>query len=51
MKGKQQQGVALVITLILLTVITVIAVAFLAVTHRERASVTETLNTRTPSLP
>jgi hypothetical protein len=44
MKGKQQQGVALVITLILLTIITVIAVAFLAVTHRERASVTETLN-------
>jgi hypothetical protein len=44
MKRNQQQGVALVITLLLLTVITVIAVAFLAVTHRERASVTETLS-------
>ena len=40
MKLSSQRGVALVVTLILLSVITIIAVAFLAVSRRERASVT-----------
>src|SRR4051812_26519198 len=45
MRRNEQNGVALVITLILLTLITVIAVAFLAITTRERASVGDTMNT------
>ncbi|HMC28434.1 MAG TPA: hypothetical protein VKM56_11640, partial [Verrucomicrobiae bacterium] len=39
MKFSRQSGVALVITLIMLSVITVMAVAFLALSRRERASV------------
>lgn len=39
-----QRGVALVITLLMLSVITFMAIAFLAVSRRERASVTGTLN-------
>src|SRR5215510_12195363 len=35
----RQRGVALVITLILLAVITTLAIAFLALTHRETGSV------------
>src|SRR5688572_22176012 len=38
-----QSGVALVITLIMLSVITIIAVAFLALSQRERASLSQTL--------
>jgi hypothetical protein len=45
MRRNQQRGVALVITLILLTLITVIAVAFLAITSRERQSVGTTTAT------
>jgi hypothetical protein len=44
MKLPSQRGVALVITLIMLSVITVIAVAFLAISRRERASVTQKAN-------
>jgi hypothetical protein len=40
MKQKYQQGVALVITLLMLSVITFLAVTFLAVSRRDRASVT-----------
>ena len=40
---RNQSGVALVITLIMLSVITIIAVAFLALSQRERASTTQTL--------
>ncbi|MBI3849545.1 MAG: hypothetical protein HY298_04535 [Verrucomicrobia bacterium] len=40
MKRNSQQGVALVITLILLSVITFMAVTFLAVSRRERVAVT-----------
>jgi hypothetical protein len=40
---RNQSGVALVITLIMLSVITVIAVAFLALSQRERASLSQTL--------
>ncbi len=40
MKRNSQQGVALVITLILLSVITFMAVTFLAVSRRERTAVT-----------
>ena len=44
MKYRQKQsGVALVITLIMLSVITVITVAFLALSQRERAAVSTTL--------
>ena len=39
-----QRGVALVITLIMLSVITFLTVAFLAVSRRDRASVTTSLN-------
>lgn len=39
MNRSSQRGVALVITLIMLSVVTITAVAFLAVTRRERASV------------
>jgi hypothetical protein len=39
----KQSGVALVITLIMLSVITIIAVAFLALTQRERATLSQTL--------
>src|SRR5258708_17873562 len=44
MKRPSQRGVALVITLIMLSVITVIAVAFLAISRRERATVTQKAN-------
>lgn len=44
MKHQSQRGVALVITLIMLSVITFLTVAFLAVTRRDRASVTQSLN-------
>jgi hypothetical protein len=40
---RKQSGVALVITLIMLSVITIIAVAFLALSQRERASTTQSL--------
>src|ERR1051325_3905158 len=39
MKFQRQRGVVLVITLIMLSIITVMAVAFLALSRRERASV------------
>ena len=39
MKNKFQRGVALVSTLIMLSVVVLMAVAFLAVSRRERASV------------
>lgn len=42
MKRKSQQGVALVVTLILLSIITFLAVAFLALSRRERGAVTTT---------
>lgn len=41
--GRRQDGVALVITLIMLSVVTITAVAFLAVTRRERASVSASM--------
>lgn len=44
---KSEQGIALVITLILLSVTLVMAVAFLAVSRRERGSVTTTQDTAT----
>jgi len=44
MKFQKQRGVVLVITLIMLSIITVMAVAFLALSRRERASVTHTQN-------
>ncbi len=44
MKRPSQRGVALVITLIMLSVITVIAVAFLAISRRERATVAQKAN-------
>src|ERR1043166_558346 len=44
MKFKRQSGVVLVITLIMLSIITVMAVAFLALSRRERASVVHTQN-------
>jgi Tfp pilus assembly protein PilX len=37
MKRREQQGVALVVTLILLAIITIVVVAFLGVTQRNRA--------------
>ena len=40
----KRDGVALVVTLLMLSVITFMAVAFLAVSRRERASVAGTLN-------
>ena len=40
---RTQSGVALVITLIMLSVITLIAVAFLLLSQRERASVSSTM--------
>src|SRR5213596_2467664 len=39
-----QSAVALIITLIMLAMITVMAVAFLALSRRERASVTQSVN-------
>ncbi|MCC6232528.1 MAG: hypothetical protein IT580_07785 [Verrucomicrobiales bacterium] len=39
-RRQQQQGIALITTLIMLSVVTLMAVAFLAVSRRERASVT-----------
>ncbi len=45
MKRHSQQGVALIITLILLAVVTVMAVAFLASSRRERGAVTTTTDT------
>src|ERR1051325_1248691 len=44
MKFKRQSGVVLVITLIMLSIITVMAVAFLALSRRERASVVHSQN-------
>ena len=41
-----QRGVALVITLLMLSVVTVVAVAFLALSRRERSSVTGTISQR-----
>ena len=38
-EGHSHQGIALVITLLMLAVVTITAVAFLAVSRRERASV------------
>jgi hypothetical protein len=43
MRSSSQRGVALVVTLLMLSVITFLAVAFLALTSRERQSVTLTL--------
>ena len=42
MKRKSQRGIALVITLIMLAMVTLMAVLFLGVSRRERASVTVT---------
>ena len=39
MKSSSQRGVALVITLIMLSIITFLAVAFLSTTRRDRLSV------------
>jgi len=44
MRPEKQSGVALIITLIMLSVITVMAVAFLALSRRERSSVVHTAN-------
>src|SRR3954470_10540768 len=44
MRFRKQSGVALIITLIMLSVITVMAVAFLALSRRERASVVHSAN-------
>jgi hypothetical protein len=46
MKSNSQRGVALVITLIMLSVITVMAVAFLSLTRRERVGATGSLDLR-----
>src|SRR5205809_7425136 len=46
----RQQGVALIITLIMLAVITFMAVTFLAVSRREAGSVTETRDQTTARL-
>ena len=40
MKRKSQRGVALVITLIMLAIVLIMAVLFLGISRRERASVT-----------
>ncbi len=50
MKRKSQQGVALVITVILLSVITFLAVAFLAISRREQGSVSTTIDQTTAQL-
>jgi hypothetical protein len=50
MKRHSQQGVALIITLILLAVVTVMAVAFLASSRRERGAVTTTTDTASARL-
>ena len=47
MRRSSQKGVALVVTLIMLSVITVIVVAFLAVARRERSAVTQSTYTAT----
>ena len=44
MKRPSQRGVALVITLIMLSVITVVAIAFLALSRRERSNVAQMAN-------
>ncbi len=44
MKRQSQQGVALIITLIMLSIITVVTITFLALSRRERASVSQTQN-------
>ena len=44
MKRPSQRGVALVITLLMLSVVTLTAVAFLALSRRDRASVTQAIN-------
>ncbi len=50
MKAQSQRGVALVITLIMLAVVTFMAITFLAVSRRERASVSVTEETTTARL-
>ncbi|MGD1090176.1 MAG: hypothetical protein ABR955_15840, partial [Verrucomicrobiota bacterium] len=50
MKRQSQQGVALIITLILLAVVTVMAVAFLATSRRERGAVTTATDTASARL-
>src|SRR5438874_1244942 len=42
--ANSQRGVALVVTLLMLSVVTVVAVAFLALSRRERSSVSQTIN-------
>jgi hypothetical protein len=49
-KRQSQRGVALIITLILLAVVTVMAVAFLASSRRERGAVTTTTDTASARL-
>jgi len=44
MKNLSQRGVALVVTLLMLSIITVTAVAFLALSRRERGSMSQTIN-------
>ncbi|HEX4121838.1 MAG TPA: hypothetical protein VH619_14555, partial [Verrucomicrobiae bacterium] len=43
-KQRSKRGIALVITLLMLSVITFLAVAFLAMTRRDRAAVTATMD-------
>jgi len=50
MKAQSQRGVALVITLIMLAVVTFMAITFLGVARRERASVSVTEETTTARL-
>jgi hypothetical protein len=50
MRRSQQQGVALVITLIMLAVVTVMAIIFLGVSRRERAAVSVTTDFTTARL-
>jgi hypothetical protein len=50
MRRSQQQGVALVITLIMLSVVTVMAIIFLGVSRRERAAVSVTTDFTTARL-
>ena len=50
MKRNNQRGIVLVITLIMLSVVTFMAVAFLALSRRERGSVTVTTSQTTAAL-
>jgi hypothetical protein len=50
MRRSQQQGVALIITLIMLSVVTVMAIIFLGVSRRERAAVSVTTEFTTARL-